>query len=97
MAYSPVYVEVGTTPGPVRLAVVLLGSPGPVAARRWRMRITHLNPRDAPLAAPSHCLQYHTQLVGGLQSFNFLGPGGYTVSIIIISRKENKKLCTKGM
>lgn len=80
-----VYVEAGTNPDPVRLEVVLFGTAnGPIAARRWRLRVTHLTPRDAPLAAPSHCLQYYTARSGTVQSFNYKGTGGYTVSPTVV-------------
>jgi hypothetical protein len=78
-----VYVEAGVGNDPVRLEVVLFGTPGGnMGSRRWRLRVTHLTPRDAPLAAPSHCLQFFTARSGIVQSFNYAGTGGYTVSIV---------------
>jgi hypothetical protein len=77
-----VYFNLKSKRNPVRFTVITLSNLTIVANRRWRIRITQLNPRDLPLAAPSHCLQYYTAPNGVVQSFNYMG-GAYTVKKFI--------------
>lgn len=79
--FSLVYFDLKNKRNPVRFTVITLSNMSIVANRRWRIRITQLNPRDMPLAAPSHCLQYYTAPNGLVQSFNYLG-GAYTVKLL---------------
>ncbi|XP_059471873.1 uncharacterized protein LOC132194549 isoform X2 [Neocloeon triangulifer] len=72
-----IYFELLNKQTPVRFTVISLSNSSVVVNRRWRIRITQLNPRDLPLAAPSHCLQYYSSPTGVVQSFNYEG-GAYT-------------------
>ncbi|XP_065340133.1 uncharacterized protein LOC135939592 [Cloeon dipterum] len=89
-----VYFDLQNKRTPVRFTVVTLSNSSVRANRRWRIRLTQLNPRDVPLAAPSHCLQYYTTPSGVVQSFNYVG-GAYTNNLnYVICFKKMSGACS---
>ncbi|XP_041979786.1 uncharacterized protein LOC121733564 [Aricia agestis] len=60
------YIEVGNTEGPINLSIQTLNEEN----RLFSIKVTQLTASD-DLAAPSGCLQYHTEDHGHIESFNY--------------------------
>ncbi|KAL4716114.1 hypothetical protein ACJJTC_013891 [Scirpophaga incertulas] len=61
-----VYIEVGDTDGPIVFSIQTISTD----SRLFSIKVSQLTGSDE-LAAPTGCLQYHTNLEGHLESFNF--------------------------
>ncbi|GLG98492.1 Uncharacterized protein GBIM_05134 [Gryllus bimaculatus] len=71
------YVPVDATyAGSTSVSLMIMTSGG--KPYHWRIRITQVDCKETPeLAAPPGCLQYHTEMKGVLESFNYAGGGGH--------------------
>ncbi|XP_067004160.2 uncharacterized protein [Anabrus simplex] len=86
--YVPVDAAVGSAS--VSLMVMTSGT----KPYHWRIRTTQIDCKEQPeLVAPTGCLQYHTEMAGTIQSFNYQdGQGHYQSNLdyaICIQRSPN--------
>jgi len=84
----PVYMDVDSITGPLRLNMLTMRGDIP---RNFRIKVTQIK-KGSPLEAPKNCLQYHRGIRGSIESFNYQMPQysnlpatpGYMVSHIYI-------------